>query len=143
MRIKPIGGKDHLERGALDLAVVAYSGPPSERATRVGTYSLKYFGLSERFASIASFTSERELLALPIVEIESLPGQPSAIRDDADAFAIALGDWKRGYTIVDRQGMRQVRDIYTDKPRVLFYTTKRVGGAVVNFEAIKFLRFSA
>jgi DNA-binding transcriptional LysR family regulator len=80
---------ERVERGSLDLALVAYSGPPTERATRVGTYSLKYYGLSERFAAIASFTSEQELRALPIVEIEALPGQPSAIRDDADAFAIA------------------------------------------------------
>lgn len=59
----------------------------------------------------------------------------------ANAFAIALGDWKRGYTIVDRQGMRQLRDVFTDKPRVLFYTTKRVGGAVTDSDAIKLLKF--
>ncbi len=59
----------------------------------------------------------------------------------SNAFAIALGDWKRGYTIVDRQGMRQLRDPFTDKPRVLFYTTKRVGGAVTDSDAIKLLKF--
>jgi HK97 family phage major capsid protein len=59
----------------------------------------------------------------------------------ANAFAIALGDFKRGYLIVDKQGMRQLRDPYTDKPRVLFYTTKRVGGAVVDSDAIKLLKF--
>ncbi|MCA8975801.1 MAG: phage major capsid protein, partial [Planctomycetes bacterium] len=59
----------------------------------------------------------------------------------ANSFAIALGDFKRGYMIVDRQGMRQLRDPYTDKPRVLFYTTKRVGGAVVDSDAIKLLKF--
>jgi HK97 family phage major capsid protein len=61
----------------------------------------------------------------------------------ANSFAIALGDWKRGYLIVDKQGMRQLRDPFTDKPRVLFYTTKRVGGAVVDSDAIKLLRFGA
>ena len=59
----------------------------------------------------------------------------------ANAYAIALGDWKRGYLIVDKQGLRQLRDPYTDKPRVLFYTTKRVGGAVIDSDAIKLLKF--
>ena len=48
-----------------------------------------------------------------------------------------------GYQIVDRIGMRTLRDPYTDKPYVKFYTIRRVGGAVTNFEAIKFLYFSA
>ncbi|RYZ05203.1 MAG: LysR family transcriptional regulator [Myxococcales bacterium] len=80
---------ERVDRGSLDLAIVAYSGPPSERATRVGSYGLKYYGLSERFGSIAALSSEAELRDLPIVEMEALPGQPSVIRDDADAFAIA------------------------------------------------------
>jgi len=80
---------ERVDRGSLDLAIVAYSGPPSERATRVGSYGLKYYGLSERFAGIASLSTEAQLRDLPIVEMEALPGQPSVIRDDADAFAIA------------------------------------------------------
>jgi len=80
---------ERVERGSLDLAIVAYSGPPSERATRVGTYRLKYYGLTQRFSGIANLSSELELRDLPIVEMEALPGQPSVIRDDADAFAIA------------------------------------------------------
>ena len=79
---------ERVERGSLDLAFVAYSGPPSERATRVGTYGLKYYGQKPRFASLAGFTSELELLQLPVVEIEALPGQPSLIHADADAFAV-------------------------------------------------------
>lgn len=59
----------------------------------------------------------------------------------ANAFAIGLGDFRRGYLIVDKQGMRQLRDPFTDKPRVLFYTTKRVGGAVIDSDAIKLLKF--
>lgn len=59
----------------------------------------------------------------------------------ANAFGIALGDFKRGYLIVDRQGIRQLRDVYTSKPYVLFYTTKRVGGGVVDSDAIKLLKF--
>jgi DNA-binding transcriptional LysR family regulator len=80
---------ERVDRGSLDLAIVAYSGPPSERAIRVGSYGLQYYGLSTRFAGIAGLSSELELRSLPLVEIEALPGQPSVIRDDADAFAIA------------------------------------------------------
>lgn len=53
--------------------------------------------------------------------------------------SIAFGNWKRGYTIVDRMGTRLLRDPYTNKPYVQFYTTKRVGGMVVDSEAIKVL----
>lgn len=60
----------------------------------------------------------------------------------AGKFPIAFGDFRRGYLVVDRQGIRVLRDPYTSKPNVLFYTTKRVGGGVVNFEAIKLLKCS-
>ncbi|MEO6603536.1 MAG: LysR family transcriptional regulator [Polyangiaceae bacterium] len=79
---------ERVESGTLDLAIVAYSGPPSERATRVGNYGLKYYGLRPRFANLGQFQSEAELRQCPVVEIEALAGQPSNIRDDADAFAI-------------------------------------------------------
>jgi hypothetical protein len=46
-----------------------------------------------------------------------------------------LGDWAEAYQIVDRMGIRTLRDPYTDKPYVHFYSTKRVGGGVLNFEA--------
>jgi HK97 family phage major capsid protein len=59
----------------------------------------------------------------------------------ADAMGVALADWKKGYLIVDRQGIRQLRDPYTVKGAVLFYTTKRVGGAVRDSDALKFLKF--
>lgn len=61
----------------------------------------------------------------------------------AGTFPIAFGDFKRGYLIVDRFGVRVLRDPYTNKPFVHFYTTKRVGGGVVNFEAIKLLKIAA
>ena len=57
------------------------------------------------------------------------------------AFSVAFGDFERGYVIVDRVGIRVLRDPYSAKPYVLFYTTKRVGGGVQNFEAIKLLKF--
>lgn len=61
----------------------------------------------------------------------------------AGAFPILFGDFKRAYLIVDRVGIRVLRDPFTSKPNVLFYTTKRVGGGVQNFEAVKALKVSA
>jgi HK97 family phage major capsid protein len=61
----------------------------------------------------------------------------------ANAFAIAFGDFRSGYLVVDRTGVRILRDPYSAKPYVLFYTTKRVGGGVQDFEAIKLIKFAA
>ncbi len=58
-------------------------------------------------------------------------------------YAIAFGDFRRGYLIVDRAGVRVLRDPFSAKPYVLFYTTKRVGGGVQDFDAIKLLQFAA
>ena len=77
------------------------------------------------------------LLNYPVTEAEDMPSI------GADETAIAFGDFRRGYLIVDRVGVRVLRDPYSAKPYVLFYTTKRVGGGVQNFEAIKLLKFSA
>jgi HK97 family phage major capsid protein len=79
----------------------------------------------------------------------TLAGYPVASFEDmADfsgtgALAICFGDMAAAYQIVDRIGIRVLRDPYTTKPFVKFYTTKRVGGDVVNFEAIKFINFQA
>jgi HK97 family phage major capsid protein len=75
------------------------------------------------------------LLNFPVVEAEDMPDIAT------DAYAAAFGDFNRGYLIVDRVGVRILRDPYSSKPYVLFYTTKRVGGGVQNFEAIKLLKF--
>ncbi|MGN6156869.1 MAG: phage major capsid protein, partial [Devosia sp.] len=75
------------------------------------------------------------LLGFPLVEAEDMPDI------GANSLSIAFGDFRRGYLIVDRQGVSVLRDPYSAKPYVLFYTTKRVGGGVQNFEAIKFLKF--
>ncbi len=76
------------------------------------------------------------LMQHPIAESEDMPDI------GADAYAIAFGDFRRGYLIVDRQGLRVLRDPYTSKPYVLFYTTKRVGGGLQDFDAIKLLKFA-
>ncbi|MDD3029971.1 MAG: phage major capsid protein [Alphaproteobacteria bacterium] len=77
------------------------------------------------------------LLGFPVVLGEDMP----AVADGS--FSVAFGNFKEGYTIVDRIGMRILRDPYTDAPFVKFRCTKRTGGDVVNFDAIKLLSFSA
>lgn len=77
------------------------------------------------------------LLGYPVVEAEDMPDVA------ANAFAVAFGDFNRGYQIVDRFGTRILRDPYTAKPFVLFYTTKRVGGGIRMAEAIKLLKMEA
>ncbi|WP_428150264.1 phage major capsid protein [Brevundimonas sp.] len=77
------------------------------------------------------------LLGYPVTEIETVPDIA------ANSHAIAFGDFQRGYLIVDRAGVRVLRDPYSAKPYVLFYTTKRVGGGIQNFDAIKVMKFSA
>ncbi len=75
-----------------------------------------------------------------------LMGYPVLIAEDmpdvaADAMAIAFGDFANGYTIAERPDVRVLRDPFSAKPHVLFYATKRVGGAVSDFNAIKLLKF--
>lgn len=78
------------------------------------------------------------LLGHPVTEAEDMPAHTTT-----GALAIAFGDFREGYTIVDREGITILRDPYTSKGWVKFFTRKRVGGGVVNFDAIKFVRFSA
>lgn len=77
------------------------------------------------------------MLGYPVVDDDNMPDVGS------DKFPIAFGDFQRGYLIVDRMGVRVLRDPFTNKPYVHFYTTKRVGGGVQNFEAIKLLKIAA
>lgn len=77
------------------------------------------------------------LLGYGIAENEQMPDIA------ADAKAIAFGNFKRGYTIVDRIGTRVLRDPYTNKPYVGFYTTKRTGGMLADSQAIKLLQIGA
>ena len=61
---------------------------------------------------------------------------------EKDKLAIALGDFKSEYKIVDRTGINLMRDPYTEKPFVKFYAVKRVGGDVVNPSAVKLAKFT-
>ncbi len=85
----------------------------------------------------AAAGAQATLLGFPVVEAEDMPNIAT------DSVSIAFGDFRRGYLVVDRAGVRILRDPYSAKPHVLFYTTKRVGGGVQDFAAIKGLKFSA
>jgi HK97 family phage major capsid protein len=87
------------------------------------------------WAPPASADAKASLMNFPITESEQMPDIGT------DTFALAVGDFKQGYLVVDRVGLRILRDPYSSKPYVLFYTTKRVGGGVQNFEAIKLMKF--
>jgi HK97 family phage major capsid protein len=77
------------------------------------------------------------LMTFPLIDAEDMPDIA------ANSLSIAFGDFGRGYLVVDRSGVRVLRDPFTAKPYVLFYTTKRVGGGVQDFDAIKLLKFAA
>jgi HK97 family phage major capsid protein len=77
------------------------------------------------------------LMGYPVAESEDMPAIAT------NSYSVAFGDFRRGYLIVDRVGIRVLRDPYSSKPYVLFYTTKRVGGGVQDFDAIKLLKFAA
>jgi HK97 family phage major capsid protein len=94
-------------------------------------------------------TSDRYLWepALQAGQPDRLLGYPVRIDQYMPALAtnslsLALGDFKQAYLIVDRLGIRTLRDPLTAKPYVLFYSTKRTGGGAQNTEALKFLKFS-
>jgi HK97 family phage major capsid protein len=84
----------------------------------------------------ASAGDPATLLGYPVHEAEDMPDVA------ANSYAIAFGDFTRGYLVVDRVGVRVLRDPYSAKPFILFYTTKRVGGGVQNFEAVKLMKFA-
>lgn len=79
---------------------------------------------------------------------EVLLGKPVIMMDDmqavaANAKAVVYADFSQFYTIVDRMGIRVLRDPYTEKPYISLYTTRRVGGAVTNYQAGKILKIKA
>ncbi len=77
------------------------------------------------------------LLGYPVASFEDMPDPAT------NSLSIAVGDMREAYQIVDRLGIRTLRDPYSAKPYVEFYTTKRVGGDVVNFEAIKLIKLGS
>jgi HK97 family phage major capsid protein len=87
------------------------------------------------WAPPATADGRATIMNFPVVEAEDMPDI------GANTRSIAFGDFSRGYLIVDRLGVRVLRDPYSQKPYVLFYTTKRVGGGVQDFDAIKLVKF--
>ena len=77
------------------------------------------------------------LLGYPVEIDEAMPDIGS------DTTPIGFGNWRRGYAIVDRPGMKLIRDNVTKKGWTKLYFSKRVGGAPMDTNAIKFLKFSA
>lgn len=77
------------------------------------------------------------LLGYPVLIAEDMPDIAN------DSFSVGFGDFCAGYTIAERPDLRILRDPFSAKPHVLFYATKRVGGDVSDFAAIKLLKFSA
>ena len=81
-------------------------------------------------------------------EPDTLLGRPVFIDDNVDdigagKYPIFFGDFKQAYLIIDGIGPVLLRDPYSSKPHVIFYTTRRVGGGIINYEAIKALKISA
>ena len=75
------------------------------------------------------------LIGYPVLIVESMPDIGT------DEHAIAFGNFRKGYTIAERPDLRILRDPYSAKPNVMFYATKRVGGDVSDYAAIKTLKF--
>lgn len=76
------------------------------------------------------------LLGYPVIEAEDMPDVA------ANAFPIAFGNFRNGYLIAERKATSILRDPFTNKPYVNFYATKRVGGQVLDSDAIKLLKVS-
>jgi HK97 family phage major capsid protein len=76
------------------------------------------------------------LWGYPIYEAEHMPLKT------ANSLSVLFGDFRRGYLIVDRIGTRILRDPFSNKPYVGFYVTKRVGGSLLNSEALRVLKFA-
>jgi HK97 family phage major capsid protein len=94
----------------------------------------------DRYIFNTRFLQEARTLSLlgkPVIFMNDMPDAA------ADSLSVVYGDFREGYTIVDRLGLRILRDPYTDKPYVRFYAIKRVGGDVTNYEALKLLKLSA
>ncbi len=77
------------------------------------------------------------LLGYNVAEAEDMPAV------GADSLSIAFGNFGNGYMVVDRLGLSVLRDPFSNNPYITFHATRRVGGGVVDFDAIKFLKFSA
>jgi HK97 family phage major capsid protein len=106
------------------------------RKTQAAVRKFKDSGGNYLWQPPAQAGGKASLMTFPLVEAEDMPDVA------ANSLSIAFGDFRRGYLVVDRAGVRVLRDPFTAKPYVLFYTTKRVGGGVQDFDAIKLMKFA-
>ena len=105
------------------------------RKTQAAVRKLKDADGHYLWAPPATPDGRATIMNFPVAEAEDMPDI------GANSYSIAFGDFSRGYLIVDRLGVRVLRDPLSQKPYVLFYTTKRVGGSVRDFDAIKLIKF--
>lgn len=118
---------------------------PEYRANARWLMNRKTLGAIDKFADADGRPIFRG--AISIDQPATLLGYPIEIDDNmpdigAGAFPIAFADFQAGYVVVDQGGVRVLRDPYSQKPFVEFYTTMYVGGGVQNFEAIKLLKIA-
>ena len=109
------------------------------RTTKFSIRNLTDASSAGKFVFIPSFVAgvPDMLLGAPVVVFQDMVSYSTA-----SALAVAYGNMSRFYQVVDRQGISVLVDPYTSKPYVVFYTTARVGGDVIDFEAMKFLKFA-
>ncbi len=107
------------------------------RRTQAAVRKLKDENGNYLWSPPAAAGHSASLMGFALVECEDMPDMA------ADSCAIAFGDFRRFYLVVDRAGVNVLRDPFSAKPYVLFYTTKRVGGGVQDFDAVKLMKFSA
>lgn len=151
------GSIGHVMSGASADFVAAASFPADKIFDLIGTLKEAYLQNARFVTRRSVITKMRKLKdttgqflwqpSLVLGNPESFAGYPITRAEDmpalaADSLSLAFGDFRAAYQIVDRQGIRVLRDNLTSKPYVKFYTTKRVGGGVINFEAIKLMKFN-
>ncbi|MDO5528353.1 MAG: phage major capsid protein [Paracoccus sp. (in: a-proteobacteria)] len=130
-----------------DLIDLVYSVKPEYRANASFVLNSKTAALVRKLRdndgrflwtdSLAAGEPSR-LLGYPVLLAEDMPDV-----DAEDPAAIAFGDFAAAYVIAERPELRVLRDPFSAKPHVLFYATKRIGGALVDGRAIKLLKFAA
>lgn len=151
------------EHGAIEQFDTGVSGDFAAAPNGLDTLITALYALKMQYRQNATWFMNRNTLGLARLEKDSngayvwapgAVGQPSTLLGypvadfedmaniSAGSLSIAVGDMRAAYQIVDRVGLRVLRDPYSSKPYVQFYTTKRVGGDVVNFDALKIIKFT-
>ena len=110
-----------------------------KRSTWANVTTLKDTTGRYLFETFSNFRDgdQLQILGKKVVLADDMPAQA------ANSLSVVYGDFGEGYTVVDRIGIRVLRDPYTSKPFVKFYFTKRTGGAVTNYEALKIMKLAA